>query len=325
LVALIATAAWGALAVGGVFAQTFQQATATCSAGICQVFAPDEELTQGATLLVQPSFAPPLDPQSCQGTVGFGYSTQAISDSVPYSYSGELSGPNVCAFEVTSGVVPPGNPMGSFTLPYATYGSAVQLESLVCSDPTCGAAPADSYYASGAPTVTYTTPAYTPPVIYASPAYSPSVIYTQPTTTYTPPSSDNDSDGGQWQNWHSNGNGGQDQDQHWSGDNGQWQGSDPSNTQSNGSQADDPNEHHDDHGAGSQAGSGSSDPNQHHDDHGSSNQPASGTRGGGDPSQHHDDHGAGAPRAAGAGQAAATVETPVTISTMTAAPATKAG
>jgi len=299
-IALIVAAAWGTQAVHGVFAQTVEQMVPSCSpvtaypgypfyagypyaaAGLgfggqvsCQVAVPDQELIQDATVFVEPATYAGIDPQTCTGVNGGGYTTEAISNPIPFSYTSEFLNSTACAFEVMSGTVPPGYPVGSFNLlePVPT----IQLQSLICADPSCGAAPSVSYY----------TP--TPTVVYAP---APAVIYTAPSTSYTPPSGDNDSDGGQWHN----GDDGQSQDQHWNG-NGQWQGShwngvsgqgqgsDSSNTQANGGQSDDPNKHHDDHGSGDQqsggsgsgASSGSSDPNPHHDDHSSGNQQAGGS------------------------------------------------
>jgi len=337
-IALIVAAAWGTHAVHGVFAQTVEQMAPSCSpvaaypgypfyAGYpyaaagqgfggqvsCQVAVPDQELIQDATVFAEPATYDGIDPQTCTGVNGGGYTTEAISNPIPFSYTSEFLNSTACAFEVMSGTVPPGYPVGSFNLlgPVPT----IELQSLICADPSCGAAPSVSYY-TPTPTVVY-APA---PTTYYTPA-APAVIYTAPSTTYTPPSGDNDSDGGQWHN----GDDGQSQDQHWNG-NGQWQGShwngvsgqgqgsDSSNTQANGGQSDDPNKHHDDHGSGDQqsggsgsgASSGSSDPNPHHDDHGSSTQSSgSGTgSGSGDPNPHHDDHSSGNQQAGGSGSGA---------------------
>jgi hypothetical protein len=242
-------------------------------------------LPPGATLFVQPTTYAGLDPQSCAGIDGGAYTTQAISNAVPFSYTNQFAGLTACAFEVTAGTVPPGYPVGSFTL--SAVSGTVQLQTLICGDPSCGTAsnvpysyypPAPVYYPPSPPVI-YTPPAtvYTPP--------SPTIIYAPPTVTYTPPVDDNDG-------------------RHWQGNGGQWQdphGSDGGSGQSNGGQADDPNHHHDDHASGWQQGSGSggsgSDP--HHDDHGAGSQQGSGngswsgSASGSDSGQHRHDSGSG--------------------------------
>jgi hypothetical protein len=296
--ALVVAAAWCAWNAGGASAQTFEQTQPSCSStpaylpypyssyaptpGIpvaCQLSVPDQALPPGATLFVQPTTYAGLDPQSCAGIDGDGYTTQAISNSIPFSYTNQFAGSNACAFEVTAGTVPPGYPVGSFSL--SAVSGTVQLQTLICGDPSCGTA-SNAPYSYYPPAPVYYPPAtvYTPP--------SPTVIYTPPAITYTPPVDQDD--------------GGQGQDPHWQGNGGQWH--DPSGSDPGSGQSDDPNHHHDDQGAGSQQSSGSGGSDPHHDDHSAGSQQGSGSgsgngSGSGSSDPHHDDHGAGSQQGSG--------------------------
>jgi hypothetical protein len=252
--AILIAAALGVGHAVGVSAQTVTQTTQSCATTsyafgyygapqTCTVTVPSQQLTPDETVFVQPTAYSSLDPQTCQGENAGSYTTLALSSPVPYSYVGQFSGSNLCVFEVTAGTVPPGYPVGSFGA--AAAAGTVDLQALVCGDPSCGTAlnvpysyyPQTPVYSPPSPPVVYTAPApvYTPP--------SPTVIYTPPAVTYTPPA---DQDGsGHWQ------------DPRWQGDGGQWHdphGSDSDNGQANGGQSDDPNHHHDDHSSGQQSG-----------------------------------------------------------------------
>ncbi len=121
-----------------------QTAGASCSLAtdgsgqaVCTVTA-SSTLSAPQTVYVAPVSYSGVAPTSCQGVTGNGYIVQATIATLPSVLSSYIGGQPGCSFQVTSGVVPSGSPLGLeiVSLPYGA-GFIPQLSSYACSDPTC--------------------------------------------------------------------------------------------------------------------------------------------------------------------------------------------
>jgi hypothetical protein len=114
----------------GAFAQT--QAS-------CAVFSPNW-LTPDETVVAGPSVTAGI--AQCLSFAGPGYTTSGTPTGLGAGLAGVAVGASGCAFEITSGAVPPGGQVGTvvMTLPASTSIGVVQLGAAICSDPTCDTA-----------------------------------------------------------------------------------------------------------------------------------------------------------------------------------------
>jgi hypothetical protein len=141
----------------------------------CQVFTP-VQLSYPQVLVIAPTQPSGATPVQCIGTTGAGYTTQATVSAFPTIAGGSPAGYPDCAFDVTSGVVPQGAPVGTeiIGLPYYGAGGSVQQTATICGDPSCATTSASGF---SSPNYGGQYSAFTPP---APPSFGPTFTNSQP-------------------------------------------------------------------------------------------------------------------------------------------------
>jgi hypothetical protein len=105
----------------------------------CQVLAPSQ-LGYPQLLLITPTIPSGATPLQCSGVSGPGYSTQGTVSAFSPVADPSVAGFPACAFQVTSGLVPAGAPVGTelIGLPYYGAAASIQQTAALCGDPSCG-------------------------------------------------------------------------------------------------------------------------------------------------------------------------------------------
>lgn len=119
----------------------------------CQVLAPSQ-LGYPQALMIAPTTPSGATPLQCSGASGPGYTTQGTVSAFSPITGGNAAGYPGCEFQVTSGVVPAGAPVGTelIGLPFVGAAGSIQQTAAVCSDPSCGASQLSAFIPPAPPT-----------------------------------------------------------------------------------------------------------------------------------------------------------------------------